>query len=117
MPDTDQILATSYMEMIFIDSEDLARHTNVGAALDTSAATWAAFNSYRRYAVPIERASFLLDYHKANHDLADTIPLDVAGFEAITGEKAKTDAAYLAIDEEYWGHARAALTDTGGEEG
>lgn len=98
----------AFMLVIYIDSEDLARHTNVGKSMDTSAATWAEFNRLRRYGVPYAQARFLLDYHKANGDLCDTIALDVAGFEAITGQKARSEAEYLAIDADYWKEARAA---------
>jgi hypothetical protein len=90
------------MEMIFIDSDDQARHTNVGAAMGSNAATWAAFRSYRFFDVGKDRAQFLLDYHNAKGDLAGTIFLDAAGFIAISGEKPKTDADYRQIDADYW---------------
>jgi translation elongation factor P/translation initiation factor 5A len=88
----------SRMEMIYIDCEGQARHTGVGAAMATNAATWAAFKSYRRMEVPKIRARFLLDYYNAKGDLADTILLDAAGFELISNEKAKTEAEYRKID-------------------
>jgi hypothetical protein len=99
-------VVTSYMEMIYIDSDNLARHTNVRTAMDTNALTWAAFNRYRSYDVPPEKACFLLDYHNAKGDLGDTICLDATGFEAITGQKTKTDAEYRKIDDDYWAVAR-----------
>lgn len=99
-------MPNSYMQMIFIDDEDNARQTNVGAAMDTDAQTWAAFKSYRHMDVGSERAAFLLDYYNRKGDLADTICLDVAGFESITNEKAKTNAEYVQIDEDYWAQAR-----------
>lgn len=92
----------SYMQMIFIDSDDLARHTNVGAAMDSNKATWAAFNSYRHLEVERDQATFLLDYYNAKGDLSDTIRLDATGFSAVTGEKPKTEAAYHRIDANYW---------------
>lgn len=96
----------SYMMMIYIDNDDNARQTGVGAAMKTNALTWAAFKSYRWLEVPKDRAKFLLDYHNAKGDLADTILLDAAGFEAISNEKVKTDAAYRKIDAAYWAKAR-----------
>lgn len=92
----------SYMEMIYIDSEDLARHTDLGVSLDTNKATWAAFRSYRHLEVASADAQFLLDYHDAKGDLVDTICLDAAGFRAITGQRPKTDKAYQEIDRKYW---------------
>lgn len=99
--------ATSYMYMIYIDSDGDARQTNVGAAMDTNAETWAAFNSYRRLDVPSEKAVFLLDYHNAKGDLCETIRIDALAFESLTGEKVKTDAEYRQIDDDYWSDARA----------
>jgi hypothetical protein len=103
----------AWMQMIFIDSQDLARHTMLAMAKDTDAATWATFNSYRRFGVAYEKASFLLDYHKGNGDLCASIALDDAGFEAITGQKPKAEADYLQIDADYWTAARAELAATG----
>lgn len=92
----------SYMEMIAIDSDDQARHTNVGAAMDSNKATWAAFQSYRHLDVGADCAQFLLDYHNAKGNLADTIRLDATGFKTITGEEPKAEADYRKIDEDYW---------------
>lgn len=96
----------SYMEMIYIDGND-ARHTNVRAAFKTNADTWAAFKSCRRIEVPQERAEFLLDYHNAKGDLADTIFLDAAGFAAISNEPVLSAEEYRKIDRDYWAKARA----------
>lgn len=96
----------SYMQMIYIDSDDNARQTGLGAAMGTNALTWAAFNSYRHLEVPESRARFLLDYYNAKGDLGDTILLDAAGFETISNEKIKTDAEYRTIDTDYWAAAR-----------
>lgn len=99
----------AFMEMIYIDSDENARHTNVRAAMSTDAQTLAAFKQCRRLEVPAASAQFLLDYHDAEGDLVDTIFLDGAGFTAISGERVLTDAEYRAIDDEYWRAARAAL--------
>lgn len=100
-------MGQSYMQMIYIDSEDQARHTNVAAAMETNALTWAAFQSYRHLEVSKERAQFLLDYYNAKEELAGTILLDADGFARISGEPVKTDAEYRAIDAQYWDDARA----------
>lgn len=102
----------SYMEMIYIDDEDNARHTDIGASRDSNAATWAEFNSYRHLDVGKERAKFLLDYHNAKGDLADTICLDESGFTAITGKSPKRDSEYVRIDEDYWAAARTEAQPT-----
>jgi hypothetical protein len=101
-------MAKSYMQMIYVDSEDLARKTNLSLSLDTDAATWAQFKGFRRYAVDIKHASFLLDYHNRKGDLSDTIPLDRYGFELITGQQPKTEAAYRKIDSDFWKEVRSA---------
>ncbi len=92
----------SRMEMIYIDREEAARHTGVGAIMDSPAETWAAFRSARRLEVPINEAVFLLDYYNRRGDLADTIALSAHGFTRITGEQPKTDEEYRAIDAAYW---------------
>jgi hypothetical protein len=97
----------SYMTMIYIDDDGDARQTGAGAAMETNAETWAAFNRHRAAGVPKGSARFLLDYYNAKGDLVDTILLDAAAFEAITGEKVKTDLEYRKIDEKYWSDARA----------
>jgi hypothetical protein len=92
----------SFMELIYIDSEDLARQTGLSRAGETDAETWAEFQSYRRYAVDIKQAKFLLDYHNSKGDLGTTIPIDAGGFTAITGQKPKTDAEYRKLDRDFW---------------
>lgn len=98
----------SYMEVVYIDSEDMARKTDLGAAMDTAGATWAAFRSYRPLAVDKDRATFLLDYYNRKGDLADTICLDDRGFTAIIGEAPKADEHYVEIDEAFWRERRKA---------
>lgn len=104
----------SRMEMIYVASDGYALKAGVGAAMETNAMTWAAFNSYRHLEAPKDRALilkgrplFLLDYYNAKGDLADTIRLDATGFEAISGEKIKAEAEYRKIDADYWAKARA----------
>jgi len=92
----------SYMEIIFIDSDGDARQTNMRLALDSDRETWAHFNKCRTHGVGIKQATFLLDYHRGNNDLSDTIAIDNAGFTAITGRAPKTDAEYRQIDGEFW---------------
>lgn len=102
-------MSKSWMEMIYLDSEDAARKTNVGAVMESNQETWRAFLSAKRLAVPAEKAQFLLDYHNRKGDLADTICLDADGFKQITGEPVLSEAEYVAIDEAYWKKAFAAL--------
>jgi hypothetical protein len=97
----------SYMEMIYIDTENLARQTGLQRSGETDAATWAEFQSYRLYEVDIKQARFLLDYHNRKGDLGPTIPLDNIGFAAITGAPPKSDAAYRKIDADFWREVRA----------
>lgn len=99
-------MTMSYMEMIYIDDDDNARQTNVRAAFPTNAETWAQFRACRAFEVSKDRARFLLDYHNSKGNLADTILLDAPSFEAITNERAKSDAEYREIDKEFWDEAR-----------
>lgn len=99
-------MAMSYMQMIYIDDSDNARHTGVGAAFKTNAECWAQFQMCREFEVPKGRCKFLLDYYNAKGDLADTILLDAAGFAHIANETVKTDAEYRQIDADYWVKAR-----------
>ncbi len=92
----------SFMDLIYIDSEDQARHTGLRRALGSDAATWAEFRQLRRYAVDIKTACFLLDYHNRKGDLCDTIPIDRAGFKAITGQHPGSEAHYRRIDTQFW---------------
>jgi hypothetical protein len=99
---------SSYMQMIYIDSKGDARHTGVGAAMETNAATRRAFNAPRPLAAPFDQAAFLCDYHDRKGDLVDTIAIRREDFTRITGEPVKSDAEYRRIDAEYWREARAA---------
>lgn len=92
--------------MIYIDQDGFARHTNLALSLESPAETRAAFNGYRRFEVEQDKLQFLLDYYNDEGDLSDTIFLDAAGFESITGQKPKSDAEYCEIDVEYWRKAR-----------
>src|SRR5687768_15589524 len=100
---------SSYMEMIYIDSEHQARQTGVRAAMESNEETWRAFRSAKRLEVPIDNAAFLLDYHNRRGDLADTICLSAEGFKQITGEPVLTDDEYREIDRQYWAEALADL--------
>lgn len=92
----------SFMELLFIDCENLARQTGLARSRDSNAETWREFQSYRRFEVDIKQAKFLLDYHNRKGDLAATIGLDAIGFTTITGQTPKTDAAYRKIDRDFW---------------
>lgn len=98
----------SYIEIIYVDSDDQACKTDMEHVGASNAETWAEFRSLRRYAVDSKTALFLLDYHNAKGDLADTICIDVGGFVAITGSQPKSAAAYRVIDRAYWRNAKSA---------
>ncbi len=97
----------SYIEIIYLDDNDQACKTDMEHVGVTNAETWAEFRSLRRYEVNKKSARFLLDYHNSSGDLADTICIDVGGFITITGSKPKSDAAYRAIDRDYWRKAQS----------
>lgn len=95
-------MSQSYMEMIYIDSDNHARMTNVRAAMGSNSETWAAFQSAKKHEVEAENAQFLLDYYNRNGDLAETICLSARGFSHISGERVLTDAEYREIDRAFW---------------
>lgn len=97
----------SFMELIFIDGDN-ACQTNMRNEQASDAETWKAFRRARPFAVDIKKATFLLDYHNRKGDLADTIPIDDAGFFALTGQLPKTAAEYQKIDREFWDSVRSA---------
>jgi hypothetical protein len=102
-------MARSFIELIYIDSKDLAaRHTNMQWQGATDAQTWAKFRSLRRFSTDIKRAKFLVDYHNRKGDLGDTIAIDADAFREITGQAPKSDAAYRKIDRQYWNDATEA---------
>jgi hypothetical protein len=92
----------SRMEMIYIDSDNQARQTGIGAIFETNAETLAAFRSAKRCDVGHARADFLLDYYNRRGDLSDTIGLTRADFERISGERVLSEAEYREIDAAYW---------------
>lgn len=102
-------MANSYMSLIYIDSDDQARKTNLSASQGTDAATWAAFRSYERHRVDIKKARFLIDYHNRKGDLSHTIPIDETGFTAVTGQPPLSEADYRKIDADHWNDVRAAV--------
>jgi hypothetical protein len=104
---------SAYMQMIYIDADGNARHTGVGAAMNSDADTRRAFEALRRLSVDFDEAAFLLDLHEANGDLVDTLAIRKKDFPAITGEAVKSDVDYRRIDQQYWAkaqreHAKAA---------
>lgn len=100
-------MGQSRIEIIYIASDDNARKTDMAHAGKSNAHTWATFKDFRRYAVDIKAARFLLDYYNAKGDLADTIPISTEGFTAITGQSPKSEAEYGEIDRRYWDAARS----------
>lgn len=97
----------SFIELIYIDNDEQACHTNLRTAAASNAATLAAFREYKRYGVDIKVAKFLVDYHNAKGDLSDTIAIDADGFRAITGINPLTDEEYRQIDSDFWNSVRS----------
>jgi hypothetical protein len=75
--------------------------TGEGAEGATPEETRALFERYRHLEVSDDHTEFLLDLHVAG-DLTDTICLDAAGFEAVTGHAPESAAYYTALDAFYW---------------
>lgn len=98
----------SFMEFIYIDSDDNARQTGLRRSADSNAATFAEFRRWKAFEVDYKKARFLLDYHNAKGDLSDTIALDVEGFRAVTGLEPGDDEHYRTVDARFWDEARSA---------
>lgn len=96
-----------HMEMIYLDSGNNARKTGMIHALGTDDETVARFEAHKALEVERNHAKFLLDLYDASGDIIDTIYLDASGFQAVTGEKPKNDAAYRRTDDAYWTRAQA----------
>jgi len=95
------------MEMIYIDSQDNARKTGVGAEFESPEETRRAFESARPLAVPSDYADYLLDLYDEDEDLVDTICLSRSSFQKVSGEKAKSDSEYIEIDDRFWSRLRS----------
>ncbi len=88
--------------MVYVGTGQSALKTGIGAVFETNAETYAAFLSAKRLNVGLKSATYLLDYYNRKGDLSGTIGLDTKGYERISGEKAKTEAEYKAIDDAFW---------------
>ena len=84
------------MQVIYIDKEELARRTGVGAALETDRETIAAF-----YSIPAgcaETSPFIIDLVDDDGDIIDNRSVSAETFRAVTGEPILSDAEYVAYD-------------------
>lgn len=88
------------MEMVYIDDTGNARLTGVGAMMGTDSETTAAFESVRSSEVDIKAARFILDLHESNGDIVDSIAITASTFSGVSGEAVKSDAEYVAYDNE-----------------
>jgi hypothetical protein len=98
-------MADWYMEII--DCRHRGSKTGKGAAYETEADARVAFERIRAIEVKKRRAEFLCDLHADNGDLLDTILIDAAGFEALTGSTPKSADQYDEYDTAYWRKAIA----------
>ena len=94
-----------YMEMIYIDSQDNARLTGVGAEFKTDDETVRAFESVRSRNTDISEADFLLDLHEDNGDLVDSIPISKETFTSVSGEPFLGEQHYIDHDKRMNGQA------------
>lgn len=94
-----------YMEFTFLTESGDGYKTGVGAAMETAAATKAAFESYRSNAVDIKTAPFILDLHNENHDLLDSIAVSAETFKKISGQEVLSESEYKSYDDEFWREA------------
>lgn len=88
----------TYLEIVDARTDDI-RRTGIGAVFDTEEEARQAFEAAR--ALEVVGGGFLLDLY-VNGDLVDTIELDAAGVQAISGEKPRSPEYYTEYDRQYW---------------
>jgi len=91
----------SHLEIICFDGNEAVK-TGMGAAGATDAESWAMWKNAQPLARPISTAPFALDYYNRRGDLFDTIGLDRAGVELLTGKKPRGLAHYRKADAKFW---------------
>lgn len=60
-------------------------------------------------------ARFLVDIHDERGDILETLGLDEAGFEALTGEAPLSPEKYAEYDNAYWGAIRGVAAERDAE--
>lgn len=93
---------SGYVEIIYIDSNEDARKTGMGAVGATWEETRRCFNVACSQQCDIESAEFLCDLHDTDGDIIETVGLTRSAVEWITGETAKSDDEYVAYDKNFW---------------
>jgi len=88
-----------YMQMIFIDSNNDARLTGIGAEYDSYESMLMAFEALRLKDVGVDNGDFILDLHDDNDDLLESIAISAESYTDITGMPVLSEAEYIAIDE------------------
>jgi len=87
-----------YMNMIYIDDDENARLTGVGAMMESDEDTTNAFKLVKASEVDIKDARFILDLHEDNGDIVDSIAIIALTFSKVSGEIVKPDAEYVDYD-------------------
>ena len=98
----------SHLEIICFDGNEAIK-TGMGAAGATNAESWALWKDAQPLAKPLMHAPFALDYYNRRGDLFDTIGLDRAGVELLTGKKPRSPAHYRKADAKFWKAERAKI--------
>lgn len=87
-----------YMDLVYTGADGAACiYTGKAPMYATDAETRATFEKARALAVDIDVSTFLLDLHEGD-DVVDVIPLDDAGFTALTGESVQTREEYEELE-------------------
>ena len=100
----------SRLELIFVDNQGRAYKTGVGAMGETEKETQQMFRSAKALEDRSAGEGFLLDLLNESGEVVDTIPLSCAGFEKISGEKAKTAEEYREFDKAFWSGVKAEVS-------
>lgn len=101
-----------YMEFRYLGASNDEKMTGMKASFDTDDHTKRMFEHYKTMKAEIKSATFLLDLRKPDCEIVDTIALDDAGFENITGKKPESAEYYENVDRTYW---KMAIEQVGGK--
>jgi hypothetical protein len=95
-----------YLQLLYIDADNQARITGMSAPFETNEEMAAALAKAKCLAEQSKTARFLVDFHRGDGDLLDTVAVDRAGFQAITGTAPRTEEEYQLIDARHWQRQR-----------
>lgn len=93
---------SSYVNALYISPQGEFLTTGIKVEFDGDEEAAEAFEKARRHAVDFREASFMLDLHKENGEVVDSIAVNGQDFARITDKKVLSEVEYRSIDRRYW---------------